>query len=87
MKVPESLHKAQRQYRHNYGSDELIPAFDFTETIKVVNELESIIEQLQNTSSNSDSAKKPSALEFARICTKEGIDPMTSGLVYNLFFA
>ena len=56
MKVPESLHKAQRQYRHNYGSDELIPAFDFTETIKVVNELESKIEQLQNTSSNSDYA-------------------------------
>ena len=59
MKVPEILYKAQRQHRHNFGDEELILAFDFEETIRIVNELETKINQLQNTSSNSDYAKCP----------------------------
>ena len=54
MKVPVVLYKAQRQYRHNYGSEELLPSFDFEETIKIVNELGAKIKQLQNKSSNSE---------------------------------
>lgn len=59
MKVPEILHKAQRQYRHNFGSEELISAFDFEETIKVVSDLEVEIKMLQNKSSNTDYEKCP----------------------------
>ena len=47
MKVPGILYKAQRQHRHNYGSEELIPAFDFEGTIKIVNELEAENESLK----------------------------------------
>ena len=48
--------------------------------------LECAIKQAQKTAHNSDYMKKPSALEYSRICTKEGIDPFTAGLIYSLFF-
>ena len=51
-----------------------------------IREAERMEKKLQNTSSNSDYMKKPSALDYNRICTKEGIDPITAGLIYNLFF-
>ena len=41
---------------------------------------------LQNKASNSDYIKKPSALEYRRICTKEKINPIVADLIYHLFF-
>ena len=29
MKVPEILYRAQRQYRHNFGNNDLVVAFEF----------------------------------------------------------
>ena len=44
------------------------------------------INQLQNKSSNTDYIKKPSALEYRRICTNEKINPIVADLIYHLFF-
>ena len=50
MKVPEILYRAQRQYRHNFGNNDLVVAFEFKETIKVVNKLKRRIKQLESDS-------------------------------------
>ena len=50
MKVPEILYRAQRQYRHNSGNNDLVVAFEFKETIKVVNKLKRRIKQLESDS-------------------------------------
>ena len=50
MKVPEILYRAQRQYRHNFGNNDLVVAFEFEETIKVVNKLKRRIKQLESDS-------------------------------------
>ena len=57
---------------------------------KVKNEVASAlnaVEYIRASAHNSDYMKKPSALEYNRICTKEGIDPIMADLIYNLFFA
>jgi len=50
MKVPEILYRAQRQYRHNFGNNDLVVAFEFEETIKVVNKLKMRIKRLESDS-------------------------------------
>ena len=47
LKTPEILWGAQRQHRHNYGSEELIPAFDFDETVKIVTALQERLKQAE----------------------------------------
>ena len=44
------------------------------------------IKHLLERSDNSDYIKKPSALEYSRICTKEKINPIVADLIYHLFF-
>ena len=63
MKVPEILYRAQRQYRHNFGNNDLVVAFEFKETIKVVNKLKRRIKQLE-----SDSVSKKKWEEIGGIC-------------------
>ena len=48
--------------------------------------LQELETKLQNTSSSSEYIKKPSALEYRRICTKEKINPIVADLIYHLFF-
>ena len=43
--TPIVLHSAGRQYRHN-NSDELIPAFDYELTIKLVDEMQAELDKL-----------------------------------------
>jgi hypothetical protein len=42
-KTPEILWGASRQHRHNFESEEFIPAFDYEETIKIVQHLQATI--------------------------------------------
>ena len=51
-----------------------------------IREAKRMEKQLQNTAHNSDYIKKPSALEYRRICTKEKINPIVADLIYHLFF-
>ena len=39
-KTPEILIPALRQYRHNYGGDEMVAAFDYDEVVAIINDLE-----------------------------------------------
>ena len=43
-KIPEILHPASRQYRHNDGTPGLVPGFDFDETIAIVKGLQARIQ-------------------------------------------
>jgi len=48
IKTPKILWPALRQHKHNTGGDELIPAFDYTETCAIVTTLQARIAMLEN---------------------------------------
>lgn len=55
METPDILLEATRQFRHNYGDDELVCGFDNDETIEIVTQLQS---KLANAKEALESSKK-----------------------------
>lgn len=75
MSTPEILHKAIRQYRHNYGGDDLVMAFDKDIVIDIVTNLEKERDELEAQNADYDElGLKYQALLIERDEIKEKLD-------------